>query len=283
MPPPQSHLPHTLPLEVFEYVIEFVGTITDRHRWPLWGTEERQNNLFSCALVCRRWVPKSRSCLYQAVYLENKRKAASFMITIMAFPRLGEYVQRLQFNLDDQHEDWIYKAHYVLPSLLPNLVHLEYSNLPILHPLFFVLSRRFNAITSLRLLSLNSWTFREIVRLLSGFPRLRTLEVESEWGTSNSFYCRPGRHHSSISLRMDCLGASSCTDNMLRWLTRKKPSNTLVEFAFQCKKLPIRSGAFNDLLRQCSGSLEALELSFDPTYLIEEDRALALGETCKFE
>ncbi|KAJ3479637.1 hypothetical protein NLI96_g8916 [Meripilus lineatus] len=159
-----------LPLEVLEHVIGFVGFDVDGEEW---GTHKKLETLQICALVCRSWVAKSRFLLYEVVNLNNKRKATNFINTIASSPRLGEYVQDLRMNLKGKHEDWIYSAHQVLPSLLPNLYRLEHHQLPSLHSVFFTLSPQFKIITSLRLSMFKSWTFREIARLLNGFPNLK--------------------------------------------------------------------------------------------------------------
>lgn len=260
-----------LPLEVFEHVVGFVGFTLSGEKWAF-GIGYAKT-LHSCTLVCRDWVPKSRIQLYKLVVLDNKRRAVGFATTVAAAPPLGQYTQELRVNLKEKHEDWIYMIHQILPPLLPNLSRLEYSQLPSLHSVFFSLAPRFKSISSLRIYSLKSWSFREIARLLNGFPNLKALEVECEWGSPSPFYCRPTnlKEHPPLCLRLDCHDLTlPCIDNMLHWITRRRLPCSLEEFTIDCEEFSNRSEYLSDLLFQSSGTLKVLEVSFDPINHIDD-------------
>lgn len=263
--------PQKLPLEVLENVVEAVGLDFDSEQL---GPPSRLETLLSCVLVCRDWVPKSRIYIYRVIRLDSKRRANGFMTTVATFPQLGEYVQELQFNLDGKHEDWIYRAHQILPSFLPNLDRLEYFHLPILHDLFFPLSTRFKNVTSLELYSLQSWSFRDIVRLLNGFSKLQMLEIHGKWTSPGFFFCRPQAEQTlpPATLRTYCSGmAQDHADDVVHWLARRQPHCPLDRFLLDCDKLSVRSHYMCEVLRRLSATLETLDLSLSPIGREERD------------
>lgn len=277
-----------LPLEVLEDVVASIGVdivVPIVQHWPsdaesmniCWSPTDRMTTLHSCALVCRDWVPRSRICLYKDVKLDNERRATSFMATITASPQFGTYVNSLELDAKRVHTDWIYKVHLTLPPLLPNLVLLQYRDLPIVHPLFFVLSARFNYVAHLGLADLKFWTFREIVRLLDRFTQLKSLQVDGcIWESPSSFYCRQ-REKTTLSPTVISLKLpphpnpslpfgpySSCHNlcNVASWLTKRRPSYSLTKFSFQpYNNIPERFRDLQDLLVHYSKVLEELELA----------------------
>ncbi|KAJ3475538.1 hypothetical protein NLI96_g11772 [Meripilus lineatus] len=182
-----------LPLEIYEVIIDFVG-YPQHNQWPLTEPRLEKRDLCSCVFVCRDWVPKSRVRLYEFVVL-NKRRATGFMKTVTALPFLGNHTRRLIVHASKQHDDssWIYKVHQNLPHLLPNLTHLSYFDMPSVHPLFFVLSKRFHFITHLDMNTLTGWSLREITRFLGGFTRLQKLKISintHDMIVPSNLYCR---------------------------------------------------------------------------------------------
>lgn len=265
-----SRLPNVLrqrlPLETQEEVIEYVGLDISTGQW---GTQlcERLETLLSCALVCRGWVTKSRIHIFREVRLDTNRKADSFMATITASPRLGDHVRRVVFDLRHEYNHWIYRAHQILPSLLPNIHHLEYHRLPILHPTFFGLSSRFGIITSLELhgLSVKDWTFRDIVRLINGFNNLKILKMQCDWTSPSPFYCHSARQERHpMSLHLDCSDMKDIqVEEMIRWLTKRQQSHPLDEFSLRCARRSTLIPTLGDLFKQCSKTLKTLDFSFD--------------------
>lgn len=261
-----NNISRRLPTEVLEHVVESVGL---RLSYRM-GVRDWRGTLYSCALVCRDLFPKSRMYLYREVWLDDKRKANNLTNTIMTSPHLGKYVRRLRIDLQDEHEGWIYKAHQVLPPLLPNLYHLEYHRLPCLHPLFLVLASRFGIVTSLRLQGLQPRTFREIVRVLNGFKNLQRLEVECAWNppSPQTFFCRninqqEYTHRRAMSFYLFCPDkTSSEVEDVLHWTIRRQPVSTLDEFSLQCDTLSTRSRHLSDLVQKSSGNLRTLGLYF---------------------
>lgn len=282
--------PQRLPLEILEDIVASIGadlivptrddpsfdTVSRREGWSL---SDCMRTLLSCTLVCRDWLPRSRICLYQDVRLDNKRKATSFTMTVTTSLRLGLYVKSLEINPRHKHDDWIYKIHQVLPRLLPNLVCLTYRDFPVVHPLFFVLSPRFNSITHLAVSDMKSWTFREIVRLLDRFTQLKTLRVDNcLWRSPSHFYRRQREKNPPVvtsfklptqSLTPPSSIPSSSSDNVYNianWLTTTFPTHSLTRFSFAPPDIPLQSPDFRDLLYQCSGVLKELKLVIHPSY-----------------
>lgn len=262
-------VPQKLPVEICEVVIGFVDVR------PLGASQQSFANtcrrtLYSCMLVCRNWVPKSRIHLFRWVSLESKRQAASFITTICTTPQLGEYVQALAISLRD---DSIYKVHQSLPPLLPNLTHLHYSTLPALHSVFFILPSRFSTVTSLRFQHIEQLSFREVVRILNRFPNLQKLELANcVWTSPGSFYCRrpkdetfplPAYFSVSTSLSWFSRGGVSgdCQpEDTIHWLMKKLPLNTLSEY--RCDNKVSRPKGLCHLMEKHSKSLKRLELHF---------------------
>lgn len=259
-----THLPtQRLPLEVLEHIIGFVGFIGSVD-W--WGNYFRLETLRRCALVCRSWVTKSRIHLYDVVHLNNQRKATTFMSAIVSSPPLGEYVHEMCIDLEGKHADWLYSTHQVLPPRLPNLKRLGYFQLPSLHPVFFALPKKFNAITSLRLGSFETWTFREIVRLLNSFPKLETLDIDCRWPSPSPFYCRNNSQQERFHtfFRLTCYVLSEVeTDNVLHWLTKKQHC-PFHAFSILGDSLSIQSQHLAGLFHRSNLALTSLDLTFDP-------------------
>ncbi|KAJ3478901.1 hypothetical protein NLI96_g9430 [Meripilus lineatus] len=269
-----DHSSWRLPLEICEKVVQFVEDIDDSDPFG----ERTRWSLYSCALVCRDWVPISRICLFRRVELADDRTAISFMDTVVASPGLGVYVQDLTIDLDQKQKGWIYQLLQVLPPRLPNLDHLEYRKLPVLHPLFFGLSPRFTTVSSVRLSLLERWSFREIVRLVSGFKNLKKLEVLSgRWVPSESFYV-PRKSTPLKMFRIDCGLLDKDTTDLVRWLTKKQSIFPLDGLHLTCHKMSVQSQHFSELLLQCSLSLKRLKLMWDQ---ITYNDHLVLDRTCK--
>lgn len=264
-----------LPLEICETIIEFVGLPSfDR---PSWQGEARRKTLFSCLLVCKDWVPRSRVHLCECVKLDGKRKAASFMEAMTQFPFLGKYVQGLTIEPNYQHDDWIYKVHQVLPQHLPNLSHLGYHTLPAVHHLFFTISARFNFVKVLSLEGLESWSLQEITRLLNRFPRLEKLMISPlDWDMIprfGSLYCRNIGGRNAVPPRLMVLHihtADLCgnSDNSLfHWLARSRWYHSLHALSLTWDVLchATSSHYLDDFLLQCAVSLEYVMLSLPNT------------------
>lgn len=161
-----------IPLELCEYVIEDVEESVDFQAGIVYT---RNQQLGSCALVCRSWVPKSRICLFWEVTLQQ-HNATRFTKIVSSSKGLGDYVRELIIDPHDEHGEWIYNIIKVLPPLLPNLHHLTYTRLPTLQPIFYVYSSRFVKVTRLSL-SWGSDFMGGIVRVVNSFKNLRSLEI----------------------------------------------------------------------------------------------------------
>ena len=186
MPRESKSLHQSLPLDVYEEIIGLVDArplrISHESFTSIW-----RKTLYSCALVCHDWLPKSRLHLFQRVSLNNDQQVDRFMTTVNTTPQLGEYVQALELSL---HDDSIYKVHQDLPPLLPNLTHIHCSNLPVLRHTFFALASRFSTVFSLRFENLEQQSLQEIVQILYQFPRLQKLEfADCVWTSPGSFHC----------------------------------------------------------------------------------------------
>ncbi|KAJ3489348.1 hypothetical protein NLI96_g2177 [Meripilus lineatus] len=257
-----------LPLEVCESIIGFMPS---RPGSGIFSTQRRRS-LFSCLLVCRDWVPKSRIELYRYILLNNKRQAISFVEIVTAFPSLGNYVRalRLDGSSDVRGDpanrciDWLYKVHHLR---FPNIIILQYHSLPAVHPVFFSLSR-FQSVTRLSLSNLQSWSIRETARFLNRFPRLEDLVISScYWGQDipGSVYGRktvgesaPSTVSPHFELIESLMDKGKGCKILVGWLAKSNLSSSLCSMELWVD-LTTAEG-FSDLLNQCSGTLESLQL-----------------------
>lgn len=287
-----------LPLEVCENIISLIRNGANVFYV---GSKSVTGNistvLLNCALVCRSWLPRSRILLYRIVHLRQKhsRSAELFNTTILRNSKLGEYVRELHIHPDGEPSNWFYKLHQ-LP--FPNLSHLTYGDLPVVHPSFFVYPKLFGTVNSLELTGMDRWNFRDIVRLLNGFPNLRRLSVDwPAWDPRSPFYC-PGsdrrRHTSTTSdthfaLEFDGKRDQEETiENLLHWLIRQKPFSLPREFRLECHVdtgIFLQSQHLKVLISQQSQMLENLTLSFVHRRFYDSEATRKYCEnleTCKY-
>lgn len=257
----------SLPLEVCEVIIGLVDAQRLQDSYCSFTIIKRKT-LYSCALVCRDWVPKSRIHLFRSVGLNNRQQAGCFMTTVSTIPQLGEYVQALEISLRD---DSLYRIHQVLPPLLPRLAHLQYSHLPVLHPVFIVLASRFKMVTSLRFDDFERQSFREVVQILNRFPHLRKLELSGcSWKSPGLFYCRRqkrGKHAIPVQLSVSTFEPSTFkgfgqAGDTIQWLMKKQSFNTLNEY--RCNSTTDQCNNLHDLVATHAESLKRLELNIEP-------------------
>lgn len=259
-----------LPLELCESIVRLMYPRPDWDRDIDIFDRGRTRDLCSCLLVCRDWVPISRIELYRYVRLDNKRRAIGFMKIVIAFSSLGKYVQGLHLSgrSDDKCSDWLYTVHQAVSSRLPNLSLLEYCRLPVVHPIFFILPSRFHSVRRLRLSNLESWSLRETVRLLNRFAQLEELVITScKWGKNipASVYSRRTNRENApnpFAPRFE-LVARDLDDRkgcivMVGWLARSRLSYSLCSISLNVDLTT--SEGLRDLLYQCSGTLESIQL-----------------------
>lgn len=269
-----------VPLEVCEQIIEFTDVpLLGDYGWEF--KDNRRKTLYSCALVCRDWVPKSRIHLFRSVRLFDKYSATRFISTILTNPGFGQYVRRLEIR-GLLPGDWIYKVHWHLSSLLSRLIHLTYSNLPVLNPVFFVLSPRFNVITSLKLDLMVNQSFREVMRVLSKFTNLQKLEINAcQYGP---FFCRETMNgHGLLSVRIiDSPGYGDyiLVDDAIDWLAKQHPANSLKEFEFKWDNNYSSLHKLHSLMSMHTESMIRLKLWVPNNYWMNQEEILARCQLC---
>ncbi|KAJ3477708.1 hypothetical protein NLI96_g10279 [Meripilus lineatus] len=226
-----------LPLEVCENVID-EGAF-DKH-------EERYATLSSFALVY------------------SKQRASRLLRTFALSPGLGQYVQGLRIAGNDEGANgWIYDVLRTLPAIVTNLQQLRYTNLPILHPIFFVLSPRFTTITSLSIEVSTKQSFRELVQIINGFRGLEELifQVGCAWKTPGPFY--GGRYSHGIRRITSSFGSYDTdkvpheTHDIHRWILTSRSVNSLVALQLDVYGY---SALIDEILRKSYRTLEEVVL-----------------------
>ncbi|KAJ3477776.1 hypothetical protein NLI96_g10237 [Meripilus lineatus] len=244
-----------LPTEIWELIIESV-TATDA--WD----EELGQTWYSCALVCRSWVPTSRRLLYRSVYLDSATTATRFMASLTTCRQLGEFVHRLRIDPQGRGADWFYKVLQVLPPILTNLERLEFWALPDLHQIFFGLCTRFTTIKALTLYELGSQSFREIVRIASRAKNLQTLTLYNcRWKSPAEFFTPRGL--GPVDIRLNSIPKES-HDDAFRWVNAEA-FPALKQFSFSVS-LPSQTVHSDIFLEKSFLSLQSLdlEIAIDP-------------------
>ena len=106
-----------IPVEVAEQIIDFVDLLPKRH---LVKTKENMKTLFSCALTCQAWLPRSRRHLYRI--LEGHSSVIPRAIARSHFSHIGfEYVEEIIGNDHIRFNQSI--THYI-SNKCPNLTRL---------------------------------------------------------------------------------------------------------------------------------------------------------------
>ncbi len=266
-----SHPPRipALPLEVCEHIIDGVAN----------GEElpyEIRAFLLSLSLVCHSWAPRARYHLLKRVELYRSSQFRSFLHSLSKHRVDGKFVQELRLcprpegtglqspvNEDPSiaHTcEWIHKAFYSLPPLLPDLRSLELLYLPTLHPVSSVMWPRFVNVEDLILDHFKHHSFSELTQLINGFPKLRNLKIRNcTWSKPIRYCCRIG---GPKLMRLIYFARSTGVGHPMldfaRWASSSQLVSTLTDLEL---KVNHASLGFDDILRGCSHHLRQLRLS----------------------
>lgn len=251
-----------MPLEVCEKVL---GALS--------GRLGDYRTLSACALVCRAWVPRSRISLYQHVELYSAKEASRFTTTICSSSTnncssaLGQLVYSLHigsFRRDREFNGWIYKAFQVLPPLLTNLYHLDYFDLPVLHPSFHLWQSKFTTVRSLSILCSpdQKQSFREVVQIINAFKNLEKVEIYAKQKTLGLCYWKK-----SCRLKSLIVGSSdnNSTQDIGSWLLKDnaRQMNSLNKLSL-CLSSNI---LWRTILENYAQSLQSLDLDIWSGYI----------------
>lgn len=246
-----------LPLEVCEMVIVRVAQL------PQPDVHTTVQSLYACSLVCRSWVPRSRTHIFRSVLLYSSKKGKRFIIALSTTPGLGEYVDELTITVGypDPGEPggtgWIHQVLSAAAPLLVNLNRLAFGNLRVLHPTFIALVSQLKTVRTLIVndFRVGNQSFREIVQLTNRFKNLQDLVISrTEWKLPVSFY--RGRSCSFTSLRVNP-EFFPCLNDVLHWLVASSCTSSLVQIQLTCQ-LPVP--LLDTFLLSCGPTLQTLEL-----------------------
>ena len=243
-----------LPTEIWEYVIDlFVEErLENANKWNnFWRW---QSDLLPLALVCRTWLPRTRKYLFMAITLSTSRRIERFLGTLSSCPRYGRFVKILALDglLDGNEKvefcQWIHKALFTLPQLLPNLQSLTLDRLPVLHPSHIMLISRFKSVRSLTLGYLPNQSACEVLQLMNRFPNLHKLMLWINYGTR-----RPRGPH--------CKAKQELTHLTLKFRCFSQHSNELLSFSnLKSSMIDFPIPELSKILQGCSQSLRQLHL-----------------------
>lgn len=266
-----------LPIEVCERIIDclpaFIGFPC--WDWPNFGTERR--TLYTCALVCRDWVPRSQHNLFCQVELCTTRQAHAFLDIVTRFPHRAKLVQSLSISPAPYgtsrlvlpkkpsnppcYYNWIYQALERLPHLLVNLSLLDLRSLPTLHPSFVHRASRFKTVKALSFFDLSEQSFSEIIQIVYRLPRLESLQMGyCSWNQSARFFSR--NRPRVKKLHLPSISQETSID-LLNWLGSIQDLSHLDTLCMRIPSLSESRIQLHHILRRCMYSLRSLFLDLD--------------------
>lgn len=223
----------------------------------------------ACSRVCRAWVPRSRSRLFYNVVLTSRRTASNFISVLRDSPHfsLGRYVHILSiedyfpYASERNSSGSIYDVLAFLPKCLVNLHTLAFYsiNFEVLVPLFYHLASGFTTIRSLRLMSLDTCSFRDTIEWINGFDNLEELEIYScdfDYSDWNRRFIDSSRSHKLKFLRFDYDGGA----HFSHWVATSNSYESLSTLELPTKEY---TDELNDLLQRSSKTVQTLRLSLD--------------------
>ncbi len=251
--------PPRAPVEVCERIIQAVTA----------GTHGSPENLYplmsACALVCRSWVPMSRSQLFAKVLLRDAVRTERLLRTV-AGSSLGSLVKELQLDFPEDYQSqaknkiktayslaWVYKA-LCLAGYLTNLETLQLWRMPALYPTSMVHFSRFNPVKSLDL-SQSTISFLEVVQLVNRLSCLQKLKMSISTCRQPA-HCYAGKKHQLTSLHVffdkdDFLNGV----DVLKWLIKSGSALLLTDLTWGCVHATHIS-LLNTMLESCQATLK---------------------------
>lgn len=225
-----------LPTEVWERVIDWVPHYHGSDHHPPFKCENE--TLIVCALVCRSWLPRSQTRLFQIVKLSNARQAEAFLDVITRSPSIRLRISTLilspkppatstfeviparsqpDLSTSPGYYNWFHRILNTLPVLIVNVMKLQLENLPMLHPVSIALLSRFKQVQVLLFKDCSQQSFTEIIRLVNRFSHLHTLDLyQCNW--RRSAHCYSGKQHNLKRLGLTMIQEANAADT-LTWIT----------------------------------------------------------------
>lgn len=254
--PSQPHGP-SLPIEVCERIID---ETTDLFDWDEWVINVKQFATF--ALVCRSWLPRSRTHLFKRVVLHNGLRTERFLRTLSDTPAFGSMVQVLKIFPREKGEgalyNWIYQAVQKLPKYLVKLQKLDLVFLPVLHSRFYLHLSRFTTMGSLSIQG-GSSSFSEITQLTSRLPKLEVLELfDCSWKKTGYYFS--GKQCTLKSLKFHNHNGAINGVDLLNWMIKSQPVILLTELRWKIHSDHIPQ--LNAILQHCAATLHKIVFEF---------------------
>lgn len=170
----------TLPIEIQEHIISSLNN------------EEDAGTIANCALVCRQWLPRSRSKLYSLIPLGTRRQCTSFRSLVQHPPlSIAAYLKNVQelYIWPDREEKLEWKAgqerpwaHNILTQFagyLPDLTRVEFHYVywRRAHDFSLRIGCTYHSITTLVLKDCTFASVSQLHTLATAFPALSDLTL----------------------------------------------------------------------------------------------------------
>ncbi|KAL6297912.1 hypothetical protein BKA93DRAFT_110745 [Sparassis latifolia] len=252
----------SLPHEVTDRIIDF-----------LW---DDQRTLYSCALTCHAWLPRSRFVMYHNIRIREGHSFDAF-VRVLQLPHLQHLFSNTLFL---EVKWWArYETTHSWTHLFPLAFGRRFSNVTDLKirgmnwinnsPSLNIFTLGFSQLTRVVTLDLDQCmfhTFRELQRLLCAFPNIRNLHVinlrlESDLppNSSQEFYVRgPSPITLHLTSLITTLGACS---SLHQWLCNTPSVESLSMLSIGGSNKDFEFAAADGLLRAVGGVLRDLYLN----------------------
>ncbi|KAI8986799.1 hypothetical protein BD414DRAFT_43358 [Trametes punicea] len=206
------------PIEIYEQIIEDIGqeALDPIDRSPLYRSRALKT-LWSCALTCRAWVPKSNACLYrQLTFSQDDVIMRPLLQTLDAHPALRTLVTELTItrrnvtNTTRSSQAAVNASPFTRPDSVrcmlfpiimahrfPRLEHLrlnpdgdfyrgEETRGIIVHRAFLASLRTFRSVVKLSLCRVLFESYPDLEKILFAFPCLEIVALEDVRFRTNS-------------------------------------------------------------------------------------------------
>ncbi len=256
-------MPPSLPPEIIDEIIASISDETLR---------ESNRTLLNCALVCRDWLPASRSQLLNFLDLTTNTAYDSFVENVLHSDRLEPCLASTESvwltdpseydeppTQGDAARGWTYRFVHDFAGHLPNLESLtieeaDWTTGRPLHPRAHLALSRFSSLKQLSLSDCklpSAQTMRRMVSTLSG--SLEELELTNvTWpiarGETSATYATRVPGPALNTLHLSCRrGDNDCLAPFLRWLSHTPTRSSLRDLSFRSTRTDVSPHA-NDYM-----------------------------------
>jgi len=269
-----------LPLEVYEHIIDTVGT--DLDDVETYGPRLRRTCLYNCALTCRAWLHRSLHHLYRDIYIQDLH-ALNMLSRVVREPQMISLsLNTRKLRLHEWRSEQGFSSSggprfvHLVPLLLGKMVanvealdiaHFKRHRTP-LNPAFFIHFSAFASLAHLEFADSYFATFHDLQHLVGQLRSLTDLHlrdctwVQTGFSHREKDFDRPQLR----CLRLSRLASRDCT-SILQWLLHTPSPQSMrtlsilnIRSQHNWDDVMINSAVLQQFLSLLASTLESLEL-----------------------